>query len=96
MDFAAGTNTPARLDDPLGLGLRRPRPSTEELYAFGDEFVEAVRPSDASHKDPVSDPREVSGYVLPVPRRTSRSFPGPRPRLAKHGTHTRRASGERY
>ena len=31
------------LNDPLYLGLRRPRPSTEELYAFVDEFVEAVQ-----------------------------------------------------
>ena len=42
------TSTPAPttrryLNDPLYLGLRRPRPSTEELYAFVDEFVEAVQ-----------------------------------------------------
>jgi malate dehydrogenase (oxaloacetate-decarboxylating)(NADP+) len=39
----AGTDNQALLNDPLYLGLRRPRPSTEELYAFVDEFVEAVQ-----------------------------------------------------
>src|SRR5712691_7011256 len=39
----AGTNNETYLHDPLYLGLRRPRPSTEELYAFVDEFVEAVQ-----------------------------------------------------
>jgi malate dehydrogenase (oxaloacetate-decarboxylating)(NADP+) len=39
----AGTNNQQYLNDPLYLGLRRPRPSTEELYAFVDEFVEAVQ-----------------------------------------------------
>jgi malate dehydrogenase (oxaloacetate-decarboxylating)(NADP+) len=39
----AGTNNQSLLKDPLYLGLRRPRPSTEELYAFVDEFVEAVQ-----------------------------------------------------
>src|ERR1700720_4613061 len=39
----AGTNNEPYLNDPLYLGLRRPRPSTEELYAFVDEFVEAVQ-----------------------------------------------------
>jgi malate dehydrogenase (oxaloacetate-decarboxylating)(NADP+) len=39
----AGTNNQTCLNDPLYLGLRRPRPSTEELYAFVDEFVEAVQ-----------------------------------------------------
>jgi malate dehydrogenase (oxaloacetate-decarboxylating)(NADP+) len=39
----AGTNNQTYLNDPLYLGLRRPRPSTEELYAFVDEFVEAVQ-----------------------------------------------------
>ena len=33
------------LNDPLYLGLRRRRPSTEELYAFVDEFVEGFRKS---------------------------------------------------
>jgi malate dehydrogenase (oxaloacetate-decarboxylating)(NADP+) len=43
MYLDAGTNTQTYLNDPLYLGLRKPRPSTEELYAFVDEFVEAVQ-----------------------------------------------------
>jgi malate dehydrogenase (oxaloacetate-decarboxylating)(NADP+) len=43
MYLDAGTNNQAYLNDPLYLGLRRPRPSTEDLYAFVDEFVEAVQ-----------------------------------------------------
>jgi malate dehydrogenase (oxaloacetate-decarboxylating)(NADP+) len=43
MYLDAGTNNQTYLNDPLYLGLRRPRPSTEELYAFVDEFVEAVQ-----------------------------------------------------
>jgi malate dehydrogenase (oxaloacetate-decarboxylating)(NADP+) len=43
MYLDAGTNIQAYLNDPLYLGLRRPRPSTEELYSFVDEFVEAVQ-----------------------------------------------------
>jgi malate dehydrogenase (oxaloacetate-decarboxylating)(NADP+) len=43
MYLDAGTNNQQYLNDPLYLGLRRPRPSTEELYAFVDEFVEAVQ-----------------------------------------------------
>jgi malate dehydrogenase (oxaloacetate-decarboxylating)(NADP+) len=43
MYFDAGTNNQQYLNDPLYLGLRRTRPSTEELYAFVDEFVEAVQ-----------------------------------------------------
>jgi malate dehydrogenase (oxaloacetate-decarboxylating)(NADP+) len=39
----AGTNNQQYLDDPLYLGLRRQRPRAEELYAFVDEFVEAVQ-----------------------------------------------------
>lgn len=39
----AGTNNEAYLHDPLYLGLRQHRPSTEQLYAFVDEFVEAVQ-----------------------------------------------------
>src|SRR5947209_1180891 len=39
----AGTNNETYLHDPLYLGLRKPRPTTEELYAFVDEFVEAVQ-----------------------------------------------------
>jgi malate dehydrogenase (oxaloacetate-decarboxylating)(NADP+) len=43
MYLDAGTNNEQYLSDPLYLGLRRHRPSTEELYAFVDEFVEAVQ-----------------------------------------------------
>src|SRR5215467_5852634 len=43
MYLDAGTNNEQYLDDPLYLGLRRKRPSTEELCAFTDEFVEAVQ-----------------------------------------------------
>jgi malate dehydrogenase (oxaloacetate-decarboxylating)(NADP+) len=43
MYLDAGTNNQQYLNDPLYLGLRRPRPSTAELYAFVDEFVEAVQ-----------------------------------------------------
>jgi malate dehydrogenase (oxaloacetate-decarboxylating)(NADP+) len=43
MFLDAGTNNQAYLNDPLYLGLRRPRPTTEDLYAFVDEFVEAVQ-----------------------------------------------------
>ncbi|MBP5971800.1 NAD-dependent malic enzyme [Brasilonema sp. CT11] len=39
----AGTNNESLLNDPLYLGLRKSRPATEELYAFVDEFVEAVQ-----------------------------------------------------
>jgi malate dehydrogenase (oxaloacetate-decarboxylating)(NADP+) len=39
----AGTNNETYLRDPLYVGLRQRRPSTEELYAFVDEFVEAVQ-----------------------------------------------------
>lgn len=39
----AGTNNEHLLNDPLYLGLRRTRPSTEDLYSFVDEFVEAVQ-----------------------------------------------------
>lgn len=38
-----GTNNESLLQDPLYLGLRRPRPSTKELYEFTDEFVDAVQ-----------------------------------------------------
>lgn len=37
-----GTNNEAYLNDPLYLGLRKPRGSTEDLYAFTDEFMDAV------------------------------------------------------
>jgi malate dehydrogenase (oxaloacetate-decarboxylating)(NADP+) len=43
MYLDAGTNNESLLRDPLYLGLRKPRPSTEELYAFVDEFVDAVQ-----------------------------------------------------
>jgi len=39
----AGTNNEKCLSDPLYLGLRKKRPSTEDLYSFVDEFVEAVQ-----------------------------------------------------
>jgi malate dehydrogenase (oxaloacetate-decarboxylating)(NADP+) len=39
----AGTNNEQYLKDPLYLGLRKTRPSTEELYNFVDEFVDAVQ-----------------------------------------------------
>jgi malate dehydrogenase (oxaloacetate-decarboxylating)(NADP+) len=39
----AGTNNEQYLHDPLYLGMRKARPSTEELYSFVDEFVEAVQ-----------------------------------------------------
>ena len=39
----AGTNNQQYLNDPLYVGLRKTRPSTEELYEFVDEFVEAVQ-----------------------------------------------------
>jgi malate dehydrogenase (oxaloacetate-decarboxylating)(NADP+) len=43
MYLDAGTNNEQYLNDPLYLGLRQARPSTTELYAFVDEFVEAVQ-----------------------------------------------------
>src|SRR6516164_8306749 len=43
MYLDAGTNNEAYLRDPLYLGLRQHRPPTEELYAFVDEFVDAVQ-----------------------------------------------------
>jgi len=39
----AGTNNETCLSDPLYVGLRQHRPATEELYAFVDEFVDAVQ-----------------------------------------------------
>src|SRR5580692_1317931 len=39
----AGTNNETYLRDPLYVGLRQHRPSTEELYPFVDEFVDAVQ-----------------------------------------------------
>jgi len=43
MYLDAGTNNEQYLHDPLYLGMRRTRPSTEELYSFVDEFVDAVQ-----------------------------------------------------
>ena len=43
MYLDAGTNNEQYLRDPLYLGIRKTRPSTEELYSFVDEFVEAVQ-----------------------------------------------------
>jgi malate dehydrogenase (oxaloacetate-decarboxylating)(NADP+) len=43
MFLDAGTNNESYLHDPLYLGLRKSRPSTEELFAFVDEFVAAVQ-----------------------------------------------------
>src|ERR1700729_3131820 len=43
MYLDAGTNNEQYLHDPLYLGLRKARPSTDELFSFVDEFVEAVQ-----------------------------------------------------
>ncbi len=43
MYLDAGTNSEQYLHDPLYLGMRKPRPTTAELYSFVDEFVEAVQ-----------------------------------------------------
>jgi len=43
MYLDAGTNNSQYLNDPLYLGMRKTRPSTEDLYSFVDEFVEAVQ-----------------------------------------------------
>jgi malate dehydrogenase (oxaloacetate-decarboxylating)(NADP+) len=43
MYLDAGTNNEQYLHDPLYLGMRKARPSTEELYSFVDEFVEAAQ-----------------------------------------------------
>ena len=43
MYLDAGTNNESYLQDPLYVGLRQRRPASEELYAFVDEFVEAVQ-----------------------------------------------------
>ncbi|TVP70897.1 MAG: NAD-dependent malic enzyme [Leptolyngbya sp. LCM1.Bin17] len=43
MYLDAGTNNEQYLNDPLYLGLRQPRPSTDDLYSFVDEFMEAVQ-----------------------------------------------------
>jgi malate dehydrogenase (oxaloacetate-decarboxylating)(NADP+) len=43
MYLDAGTNNEQYLQDPLYLGMRKIRPSTENLFSFVDEFVEAVQ-----------------------------------------------------
>ena len=43
MYLDAGTNNEQYLQDPLYLGMRKTRPSTDELNSFVDEFVEAVQ-----------------------------------------------------
>ena len=43
MYLDAGTNNEQYLRDPLYLGMRKTRPSSEELYSFVDEFVQAVQ-----------------------------------------------------
>ena len=43
MYLDAGTNNEQYLHDPLYLGMRKTRPSTEDLYSFVDEFVQAVQ-----------------------------------------------------
>src|ERR1700730_4910887 len=43
MYLDAGTNNEQYLHDPLYLGLRKTRPSTEELFSFVDEFMDAVQ-----------------------------------------------------
>jgi malate dehydrogenase (oxaloacetate-decarboxylating)(NADP+) len=43
MYLDAGTNNETYLRDPLYVGLRQHRPSTDQLYTFVDEFVEAVQ-----------------------------------------------------
>src|SRR5579862_3929089 len=39
----AGTNNASLLNDPLYLGIKETRPSQKDLYAFVDEFVDAVQ-----------------------------------------------------
>jgi malate dehydrogenase (oxaloacetate-decarboxylating)(NADP+) len=43
MYIDAGTNNEQYLHDPLYLGMRKARPSVEELFSFVDEFMEAVQ-----------------------------------------------------
>jgi malate dehydrogenase (oxaloacetate-decarboxylating)(NADP+) len=43
MYIDAGTNNEQYLHDPLYLGIRKTRPSTQDLYSFVDEFVDAVQ-----------------------------------------------------
>jgi malate dehydrogenase (oxaloacetate-decarboxylating)(NADP+) len=43
MYLDAGTNNEQYLHDPLYLGMHKARPSTENLYSFVDEFMDAVQ-----------------------------------------------------
>lgn len=43
MYLDAGTNNEEYRNDPLYLGMRKPRPSSEDLFSFVDEFMEAVQ-----------------------------------------------------
>jgi malate dehydrogenase (oxaloacetate-decarboxylating)(NADP+) len=43
MYLDAGTNNEQYLHDPFYLGMRKTRSSTEDLYSFVDELVEAVQ-----------------------------------------------------
>ena len=43
MYLDAGTNNQQYLNDPLYLGMRRARPSAEELFSFVDEFMQVVQ-----------------------------------------------------
>jgi malate dehydrogenase (oxaloacetate-decarboxylating)(NADP+) len=43
MYLDAGTNNERYLQDPLYLGMRKTRPSKDDLFSFVDEFVEAVQ-----------------------------------------------------
>ena len=43
MYLDAGTNNEQYLHDPLYLGMRKRRPSTDELFSFVDEFMQAVQ-----------------------------------------------------
>lgn len=43
MYLDAGTNNEQYLHDPLYLGMRKTRPSTDELFSFVDEFIDAVQ-----------------------------------------------------
>ena len=43
MYLDAGTNNEQYLHDPLYLGMRKTRPSADELYSFVDEFVQTVQ-----------------------------------------------------
>src|SRR6516164_8768432 len=43
MYLDAGTNNETYLNDPLYVGIRQKRPPSEKLYAFVDEFVDAVQ-----------------------------------------------------